>query len=355
MKAIRAILLTLNILAAVGLLLTTLAGSIAPSRSVLPAVAAYAYLPMLALNLLFLLGWILARRWPFLISAAAIAVRYSVLFCFFQLGGTSKVPSLDDHPDRLTLMTYNLHNFSGPEFDYKPKDSIARLFLDLVREHQPDILCLQEYSSSKSITVTDSLQLLGYNHHYGSRGKNGKSYGVVVLSRLPITFVKRINHQKILVELLHEDRPIRLCCVHMDSFAFDASDREEIEQIRRGRLDSTSLSTLRKAKETIIMHETEWNEQLKPIVTECTVPLVVAGDMNDIPSSWLYSRLSDHMTDAFCSQGRGFGATYLGGFPQFRIDMVFHNDQLRTLSYHRIRTRLSDHYPVIVSLELAKP
>ncbi len=355
MKVVRSILLILNVLVAVALLLTTLAGSIAPSRSVLPSVAAYAYLPMLGINLLFVVGWLLARRWPFLISAAAIAVRYSVLFCFFQFGGTSKVPSLDDHPGRLVLMTYNLHNFGGPEFDAQPRDSVARLFLGLVREHRPDVLCLQEYTDPKGCSVTDSLVLMGYNHHIGSRLNGDRPRGTAVFSRNPITYVKAIDRQKVMVEFLHGDQPMRLCCVHMDSYSFTATDHEEIAQMRRGHIDTTSRSTLRKAKQTVIKHESEWNELLKPIVTECSVPLIVAGDMNDIPSSWLYSRLSDHLSDTYLDCGSGMGATYHGGFPRFRIDMVFRNDRLRTLSYRRIRTRLSDHYPVIVSLEPAKP
>ena len=355
MKVIRAILLTLNILAAIGLLLTTLAGNIAPSRSVLPAVAAYGYLPMLGLNVVFVAGWLLARRWPFLISAAAIGARYTVLLLFMRLGGTATPPPLDKHPQRLTLLTYNLHNFSGPEFDLKSKDTFALQFLDLVREHQPDVLCLQEYTDIKGCSVTDSLELMGYNHHIGSRMNRDRPRGTAVFSRQPITYVKPIDRQKIMVEIMHHDQPIRLCNVHMDSYAFDAADHEEIAQMRRGLIDSTSTRTLRKAKETVLKHEEEWNDLLRPIVSECSVPLIVAGDMNDIPSSWLYSRLADHLADTYCDQGRGLGITYHGSFPQFRIDMVFRNDQLRTLSYRRIRTSISDHYPVIVSLEPTAP
>lgn len=354
MKVVRYILLTLNLLAALGLVLTTLAGSIAPSRSVLPAVAAYGYLPMLVLNMLFLIGWLLARKWPFLVSASVIAARFSVLGLFFQFGGTAKVPSLAEHPDRLVLLTYNLHNFSGPEFEGSFSDSIAGLFLDLVREHEPDVLCLQEFTDTRKCSVTDSLLLLGYNHHIGSRHNGDRPRGTAIFSRLPITYVKAIDRQKVMVELLHGERAVRLCNVHMDSYAFTATDHEEIAQMRRGHIDSTSTSTLRKAKQTVVKHEEEWNEQLRPIVTECSVPLIVCGDMNDIPSSWLYSRLADYMVDTYCDQGRGLGVTYHGGFPQFRIDMVFRNDQLRTLSYRRIRTRISDHYPVLVSFESAQ-
>lgn len=248
-----------------------------------------------------------------------------------------------------------MHNFAGPEFDSQAKDTFALEFLDLVRRQGPDVLCLQEYIESPNVKTTDSLLLMGYNHHYGSRGNPDKPKGTAVFSRLPFAYVKRIDPQKVIVELLTGEQAIRLCCVHMDSFNFSLSDRKGIEQAKHGHVDSLSSTTLHKAKSTVLKHATEWEEQLRPVVTECSVPLIVAGDMNDIPGSWLYARLADHLHDTYRDQGRGIGTTFHGSFPRFRIDMVFRNDRLRTLSYRRLRTRISDHYPVIVSLEPATP
>ena len=56
MKIIRIILLILNILAALGLIATTLAGVISPSKNIMPSVLAYGFLPMLGINLLFFRG-----------------------------------------------------------------------------------------------------------------------------------------------------------------------------------------------------------------------------------------------------------------------------------------------------------
>ena len=78
---------------------------------------------------------------------------------------------------------------------------------------------------------------------------------------------------------------------------------------------------------------------------------IVAGDMNDIPSSWLYTQITKHLEDTYCNKGAGFCTTYNGSFPRFRIDMVFHSPQFSTLSYHRIKSDVSDHYPILVSLE----
>lgn len=354
MKILRSILLILNVLAALALIATTLAGAVAPSKSILPSVFAYGFLPLLAVNVLFVLLWLLLRRWSFLISAAAIAARFSVVGIFLQVGGTSEVPSLEEHPGRIVLMSYNLHNFGGVDFESTPKDSNAKEFLLLLREQQPDVLCLQEYAAVKGMSITDSLELMGYNHYYGARGSNTAPSGTVVFSKFPITYVKKIDQQKLLVELLHGERPFRLLCVHMNSYSFDLDDREEIEQLRHGKVDSISHRTLAKAKGTVLRHEEEWNSLLRPLVCESSLPLLMAGDMNDIPASWLYFQISKYLRDAFRDEGNGLCSTYNGSFPRFRIDMVFHSPEFTTLSYRRLKSRISDHFPVIVSLELAE-
>ena len=91
---------------------------------------------------------------------------------------------------------------------------------------------------------------------------------------------------------------------------------------------------------------------LKPLVTECSLPLVMAGDMNDIPSSYLYHQITKELCDCYTDKGVGFSTTYNGGFPRYRIDMVFRSEGIRTLSYKRVRTDISDHYPLVVSFEL---
>lgn len=357
MKILRTILMIFNVLAAIGLVLTTLAGTTAPSRGMLLNLLAFAYLPMLALNLLLVLIWLAAGRWQFLISVVAIAARWSFVGLYFQVGGTSKVPDRDAHPQMVTVMTYNVHLFRGGGETATPSDSNAAEFLKLVRHAgTPDVLCLQEYGQPKTLALTDSLTLMGYNHYYGvNTSKTGLPYGTVVFSRMPITYVNRIDSEKLLVDIMHPGgERFRVCCLHMESYRFDDTDRREIERMRHGDVDSTSHRTLAKVKQTIASHQTEWEEHLKAVVTESTLPLVVAGDLNDIPSSWLYSQLTSTLHDTYCEQGFGFATTYNGGFPKYRIDMVLHGDGFRTLSYKRIKSDLSDHYPVLTALELEK-
>ena len=117
MKIIRIILLILNVLAALGLVATTLAGVVTPSKNILPSVLAYGYLPMLGLNIVFVLLWLLMGKWHFLISTAAIAVRYTFIGLFFQIGGSSTIPPAEEHPSMVTLLSYNVHMFGGNGFE----------------------------------------------------------------------------------------------------------------------------------------------------------------------------------------------------------------------------------------------
>lgn len=354
MKIFRIILLVINILLAICLLLTTLAPNVAPSRSIIPSLLAFGYLPLLIANATMVVLWLMMGKWHFIWSAAAIAVRWSFVGLFLQVGGTAKAADHDEHPQAVTVMSYNVHEFKGQENRKTLADTNAAAFLELVRENNPDILCLMEYSSGKKVRVTDSLTALGYNHYHSAHGKSTSLSGTVVFSRLPITYVKRIDHNMLLVELINDNQQFRLCCVHLDSYALDDTDREEIEQILHGEMKPESR-TLDKVKETILKHETEWEEKLEPIVSESTVPILMAGDFNDIPSSWLYGQVSKHLDDTYRDKGMGICHTYNGdGFPHFRIDYIFHSKGFQTLSYKRIKTDISDHYPVISSLELAK-
>ncbi|MCR5589397.1 MAG: endonuclease/exonuclease/phosphatase family protein [Bacteroidales bacterium] len=352
MKIIRAIFFIINLVAALGLVATTLAGVASPSKTALPSLLAYGYLPMLALNVVFALLWLLFGRWEMLLSVAAIAARWAMLPLFIQAGGTSKVPPADEHPYMVTMMTYNVHQFQGNGHEEAKRDSIARLFVRLVRNEDPDVLCLQEYAAVKGVNITDSLAMMGYNHYAGShRTGNGAPYGTVVFSRLPITYVKVVDGQKVLVELMRDGQRMRVLNVHMDSYGMDRTDFEAVERMRRGDMQREDRRTLAKVKETVLNHEKEWHECVAPMVEGCTVPMVVAGDMNDIPSSWLYHKMTRSLKDTYVEKGVGFGTTYSGGFPAFRIDMIMHNDGLKTLSYKRIKSPLSDHYPVKVAME----
>ncbi|MBQ9418637.1 MAG: endonuclease/exonuclease/phosphatase family protein [Bacteroidales bacterium] len=352
MKFVRGILLIINVVLAAGLLVSTLAGAVSPSVNIWPSLVAFGFLPLWLANVAMVVVWGLMRRWEALISVAVLAARWGMVGLFVQVPGLGGRPKAEEGATEVKVMAYNVHQFRGRGAVDRALDSITCGFIDLVDEQQPDVMCLQEFALARGVSVVDSLIVRGYNHYYGTyHTAKGAPYGTVVFSKLPITYVRRLDREKVLVELMHEAGSFRVCAVHVGSYHFEEADYKEIDQAMHGAATSSIRRTLGKVKRTVLVHERTWTQQLRAVVEECSVPLVVAGDMNDVASSWFYHQLSRHLTDTYCERGQGMGITYNGGFPQYRIDMIFHSQQMRALEHRRLKSDLSDHYPVVATLE----
>ena len=348
-KLFRAILLIVNLLFAVALVLSTLAGRVPPSRFAAISILSYGYFLLLLCNVLFAIVWLCLSRWEFLVSVAAIVARLSFVPLFFQVGGNSDAEPADDV---VRLMTFNTHAFEGLDSDTAlTADSGAVVFLSIVDEEQPDVLCLQEFFRPRHVSVADSLKARGYTYHYGVHGSNIRSQ-VIVLSRLPIVRTHDIDRQSMFaVDVRKGENEMRVCCVHLNSYKLNDKDMEGFESLSHAKPDSNTHRMLKKFKETTLRHEQEWLEEILPLVEASELPFVLVGDFNDTPASYIYQQAMELLIDPYVEQGRGFGTTYHGPYPAYRIDYVLHSRELEALSYKRINTYISDHYPVVVNLK----
>lgn len=361
MKTIlKIILLTLNIITAGLLLASTMAGTVEPSRSVIFSLLCYGYLYFLIANIVFVILWLLFSSKWFILSLAAILVRYAFVPLYFQVGGSDSPDEGANRDELLKVMTFNAHHFNGVESNSQMADSNMLLFLNIIDDEQPDALAMQEYiGRGNEVHLTELLKERGYTYT-ASGYESGAMTGEVIFSRLPITRVVRIEGPtKLYTELLWNGDTLRLYCLHLDSYGLDESDHQQIHDISHGNVDSlTGRSTLHKFRETLLEHEREWNV-MKPYFDNHKRLSVVAGDFNDPPTSYFYQQCSKYLKDSYCKAGQGFSTTYHGLFtkrtktifPAFRIDLVLHTPDLEPVAYKRIKSEMSDHYPVLVTLQ----
>lgn len=347
----RFIVLIVNLLFVALMLLSSFAGAVSPSRFVWISLLSYAFFPLLLCNVVFIIIWLCMSRWEFLISVAAIVLRYSFVPLFFQVGGTMAVEPAEDN---LKVLTFNVHSFSGLDSDtLMTRDSAFNLFLEILDEEQPDVFCLQEcFVSKKCVEV---LGEHGYRHHFGVHGTEASSQ-LVIYSRTPFVNVNTMDtRSKCYADVEKNGVTVRICTVHLDSYQLDDNDLAHLEKLSHAQADKAAAKNiLEKFKETTRQHDREWNEELKPLLEKTDVPIIIAGDYNDTPASYLYQRATRVLKDPYVEQGRGFGTTYHGPYPAFRIDYLLHSPELEALSYRRIKTNISDHYPIVVQFKLGK-
>ena len=90
--------------------------------------------------------------------------------------------------------------------------------------------------------------------------------------------------------------------------------------------------------------------QMKNVISDinsCPYPIILCGDFNDTPSSYVYTSLNKHLTDTFIIKGNKLSRTYAGNIPFLRIDYIFTSKHFKVNYFERVKKNYSDHFPLI--------
>src|SRR5690606_24816871 len=281
---------------------------------------------------------------------------------------------------RLKIMTWNVHLFDLGEWT-KDKTSKERI-IKLIKEENPDILCLQEFYwdvDSKQEPYTQLLQQQGYPYAkfsiehsmkkgvMTSKARKGERIhiGHAIFSKYPLKNEQRYplddsKYNMLSVNVVvSEDRIFSLNVVHLTSVAFGRKEMRYIEEMK-----SASKEVNREAKSKFILRKlrnaTENRgrlaREIDSIKRRLDYPVLLCGDFNDVPGSYVYHKVKGDLGDAFIAKGKGLGRTYLKIFPTLRIDYILYDEEvLKVEGYSRPKVGLSDHFPVIATFSYRQP
>ena len=85
---------------------------------------------------------------------------------------------------------------------------------------------------------------------------------------------------------------------------------------------------------------------------ESDKPIILCGDFNDVPYSFVYNTVKGDLVDGFKECGAGWMHTYRSKNKPVRIDYIFHDESFKGISYYKTELTYSDHYPVFMKIEL---
>jgi endonuclease/exonuclease/phosphatase family metal-dependent hydrolase len=142
--------------------------------------------------------------------------------------------------------------------------------------------------------------------------------------------------------------------VHLQSIKFQYKDYELVEKFEakndNERLEGSKI-IFNRLKQGFIKRAVQV-DILRDHMNSSPYPVILCGDFNDTPVSYVYGVLSKNLKDAFQQSGFGFGRTYAGIFPSFRIDYIFHDKKYKSSDYNTIHKAYSDHYPISCTIYL---
>jgi endonuclease/exonuclease/phosphatase family metal-dependent hydrolase len=229
-----------------------------------------------------------------------------------------------------------------------------------------DVLCLQEFYQEPAGThsadghlyrVADRLGVGSGRHVFISKtltNSIGAQFGLAIFSRLPIvgrgeiSFGRLTQNHAMWVDVAGPGRgdTVRIFNTHLQSMSLDEGDIVAAGSSRAG-LKSKGRGLLRRFVRGAAARA--WQaDTLVAHVRRSPYPVLLAGDLNDLPYSYAYAQLANDLQNTWATVGFGPGNTYHGRLPPFlRIDQQFAGPQWRVLDC-RIHTEIpyADHFPV---------
>ena len=283
-----------------------------------------------------------------------------IVALLFSIPGIIKSYSFGENKGKdaqIKVMTYNVGVFR----DYKVKErtvsDVKKSLAKLVKEQNPDVLCLQESGKWPNNTLQTFSQIIGYKY-YTANLKNGNSY----FSKYPITNVDifKDDNVKKFADIkkinINKDDYFYLVNCHFNSFGISSQEIEYINDTKNIVKDSETYgkSVVKKLMRGFKIRPQNIDVLLKKLPKDGT-PVVICGDFNDTPMSYTYNQmLNAGLKDAFITASRGIGKTYCGALPLLRIDYFWYNDHIEVFDYNRIKQTSSDHYPLVMTFNINK-
>ena len=349
-----------NIIAAIFMLMTLIGTIVSPENIILPAYFALIFPITIVVNIGFVIFWIFARKWFFLLSLSVLLLSASEISNTFPVHFGNLKPRTATNP--ILILTYNT-KMCGELKKHTPKSH--NKVIQYISESNADIVCLQEFTVSDKeeyLTQADiNRAFTKYPYRYILFKQKGKENGVATFSKYPIIHKQPIDYpssynSSIITDINIHNKIIRLINNHLESNRLTEKDKNMPRKLKEN-FDADNLTGItrhfsRKLGVAYKLRAVQADMVAKEIA-KSPYKVIICGDFNDVPSSYAYTKIKGKLKDAFSETNMGLGWTFNERYYRFRIDYVLYDSNaFFPIQYKTDKAKYSDHYPVLCQLNI---
>ena len=323
-------------------------GDVQPAGNTARAMLVYALPVLIAADFVLLVFWLVMRRWHWaLIPLIAILCCIPYSQTIYQFGS---IDATADSKPGVKIATYNVARFSRETSGF-----IAQDILSEMKKQKVDVVCFQEYNDQ----CGDKKNSDSYKDYfpYMAMGESD----MMIYSRYPIIKSKNLNFEMtnnsaMWAEINVNGTALRVYNAHLETTGINTTLHKAGKLINQG-LDVESNALLRAFYGNYTLGMIARSGQANVLamdMRDCELPIIVCGDFNDVPYSYVYNTMLGDKVDGFKECGSGFMYTFRGGNKKVRIDYIFHDKGMTGLSYYKRELSYSDHNPVFMKIGLNK-
>lgn len=268
---------------------------------------------------------------------------------------------------QIKVLLWNVHGLGI--YDLPEDPSVPRKMLQFIKEQDPDVVCLVEFYTNYGDAMRPHSEKFlregGFRdfRFVWDNTIGAKVYiGIGLFSKLQVSATEERWIDKN-INLLQSDvsldsaTKIRFVTLHLESVGLGDKEKDVIDAAGSTLpAAQKSIRTTRRFMQRTMTHfqrRARQADSVGRILNESPYPLIVCGDLNDMPGSYAYNTVRGERGDAFADYGKPFGRTYNRLLPTLRIDNIFYDkDAFQCVDFKTFRTSLSDHNPILATFEL---
>jgi endonuclease/exonuclease/phosphatase family metal-dependent hydrolase len=289
------------------------------------------------------------KRWTFLLPLVGILIGWQSFTTFFSMGFSSEAVVTKE----IRLISYNVRYFNRYNWNKDPET--ANKLIKMINNEHADIVCFQEFllGNTKHISASSiKRKLKNFPYSYINKRKDLAIFSKYkILNTEEIKFDKGSHASAFYADVKFSSERVRIFNCHLESNRFNTKDYEfinNLKQNKEGQNIDAAMGITKRLRNAFKKRALQ-ADLLNKMITSSRHKTIICMDMNDTPVSYVYRNTRGELEDAFLSKGSGIGTTYVGDFPSFRIDYIFHDNRIECVSYKTKKVKFSDHYPLIVS------
>lgn len=294
------------------------------------------------LMLLFAFYWMWKRDNAVWLSVITLLLGWEMMSNAFAIPDGNTAP----HTTKISVASLNGHGFrQQPDKD----------IVDFIKGLDVDVLLLQEFkirAQGDALAKTIKGQT---DFPYLYRKTEAQ---LVVFSRFPLKngevhyFSNRVNGY-LMVDVELPEGTFKLVNAHLQTngisnLANEVTHDGRFQEKKTWQKVKTMFGRYGRSNKV----RTQQSLEILSACEKTNLPILLAGDFNDVPTSYLYQRFSAKFQDAHLSQAWGLGTTYQGLLPGLRIDYILPDDRFIIHDFDRIPCGFSDHQAIRAEISL---
>jgi endonuclease/exonuclease/phosphatase family metal-dependent hydrolase len=326
---------------------------------------------LMAILVIFFFIWLVIKPVYVIISLVALLLAYKPIQNIIPFRVSSTFPQTKAATNT-RIMSWNVCAFDLLTYSRTHKRKVFDSMVALINKFDPDIACFQEMVASDTVvpqlkhlsTLTRSLHFAYHFYTYNPEENwfFDLHFGTITYSKYPIINHKTIRHEPNdynsmfqYVDIVKNNDTLRVFNIHLESLHFTDNNFKYLDKSIKDETVNIDQSKpiLQKMKYGFAkrQRQADW---IKQEINNSPYPVIICGDLNDVPNSYAYATIGEGLKNAFEEKGSGIGRTFSSISPTLRIDNIFVDKRFTVEQYTRVKKRLSDHFPIFADISTKK-